>query len=104
MTVYELDSDAPLDPVLVGPVLRSGPLADAVIEAVSDDNPDRDVYVVDRDDYVRVHTMHECRLTRRSLEEHLGGTFQLSALEIEMPSFKGRMRSRSQEYLWFHSE
>jgi toluene monooxygenase system protein D len=103
MTVIELDADAPIDVDLVGPVIRAGRLADSVIDAVAEDNPDSDVLVMDRDDYVRIHTRGTCRLTQASLQKWLGEPMQLAALEIEMPSFKGRMRTRTDEYLWFLS-
>jgi len=103
MAVIEIDDVNSIDPDLVGPVVRSGPLAEAVIDAVADDNPGRDVLVVDRGDYVRVHTAHTCRLTRASLQRHLGAPFELAALEIEMPSFKGRLRTRVDEYTWSYA-
>jgi toluene monooxygenase system protein D len=87
---------------LVGPVIRSGPLAEAIIDAVADDNPGSDVIVVDRGDYLRIHTSRRCRLTRASLERHLGQPMALAALEIDMPSFTGRLRTRVDEYLWFY--
>ncbi len=53
-------------------------------------------------DYVRVHTRKECRLTLASLVKHLGRPYQLSLLEIDMPSFKGRLRTRVDEYVWHY--
>jgi hypothetical protein len=85
----------------VGPVMRSGDLADAVIDAVAEDNPDRDVYVTDRGDYLHIHTLNDCRLTRASLERNLGRSYDLSMLEIEMPSFAGRMQTSDREYRWY---
>ena len=61
MTVLEMDSDAETAQDLVGPVIRAGDLAEAVIDAVAADNPGRDVLVLDRDDYVRIHTTGQCR-------------------------------------------
>jgi hypothetical protein len=86
---------------LVGPVIRAGEIADAVVLAIEDDNPGRAVRVTDRDDYVRVEVDGRCRLTRRSLEHHLGREIALSQLEIEMPSFTGRMSTRAEEYVWY---
>jgi len=103
MSVIELDPDAAVDADFVGPVIRAGRLAESVIDAVAEDNPDRDVLVMDRDDYVRIHTRGLCRLTQASLEKALGEPMQLAALEIEMPSFKGRLRTRTDEYIWFLS-
>lgn len=102
MTVLEMDSDAETAQDLVGPVIRAGDLAEAVIDAVAADNPGRDVLVLDRDDYVRIHTTGQCRLTLASLERSLGHPYQLAALEIDMPSFKGRLKTRTDEYLWFY--
>ena len=104
MTVIDIDEDTALQRSdLVGPVLRAGELAEAVIDAVEADNEGRDVLVLDRDDYIRIHTAGECRLTQASLERFLGRPYQLASLEIDMPSFKGRMRTRTDEYLWFYA-
>ena len=86
---------------LVGPVIRAGELADAVALAIEDDNPGCAVRVTDRGDYVRVEIDGRCRLTRRSLERHLGREFSLPLLEIEMPSFAGRLSTRIDEYVWY---
>ncbi|HSV78529.1 MAG TPA: MmoB/DmpM family protein [Ramlibacter sp.] len=85
----------------VGPIMRSGDIADAVIDAVAEDNPGRDVYVTDRGDYLHIHTLMDCRLTRASLERNLGRSYDLSMLEIEMPSFAGRMQTSDKEYRWY---
>ena len=83
-------------------MIRSRELADAVIEAVEQDNPASIVTVLDRGGYVRVHTEKECVLTKRSLEQALGRDFDLARLEVEMPSFKGRLQTRSEEFRWFY--
>jgi len=85
----------------VGPVLRVGELADAVLAAVEDDNAGKQVRVVDRGDYVRIHTEGQCRVTRASVERHLGREFDLASLEVEMPSFSGRLRTRYDEFVWY---
>ena len=85
----------------VGPVLRAGELADAVLAAVEDDNPGKDVRVVDRGDYIRISIEGQCRVTRASIERHLGRAFNLAALEAEMPSFSGRLRTRQDEFVWY---
>ncbi len=102
MAVILMDADLESAHDLVGPVIRAGNLAEAVIEAVETDNPDSDVLILDRDDYVRIHTSGRCRLTQASLERCLGQPYQLAALEIDMPSFKGRLSTRTSEYVWFY--
>lgn len=87
----------------VGPIMRSGEVADAVIAAVAEDNPGGPVYVTDRGDYLHVHTLKDCRLTRDSLQRCLGRDYDLVRLEIEMPSFAGRMRTTDSEYRWYYS-
>jgi hypothetical protein len=87
MAVLEMDLDDEVTGDLVGPVIRAGNLAEAVVEAVAADNPGKDVLVLDRDDYIRIHTVGECRLTLASLQAALGGPYQLAALYMEIMSF-----------------
>lgn len=101
MSVIEMDETDESSPNLVGPVIRSGNLAEAVIDAIEVDNPESDVLVLDREDYVRIHTTGRCRLTAASLQQALGQPYPLAALEIDMPSFKGRLKTRTDEYVWF---
>ncbi|WP_083473159.1 MmoB/DmpM family protein [Frankia sp. R43] len=104
MAILEMTPDAEASPDLVGPVIRAGNLAEAVIEAVALDNPGSDVLVLDRDDYVRVHTLGTCRLTQASLQACLGQPCRLAELEIDMPSFRGRLKTHDDEYLWFYNQ
>ncbi|HEY0801524.1 MAG TPA: MmoB/DmpM family protein [Steroidobacteraceae bacterium] len=86
----------------VGPVIRSGDFADAVARSIEDDNPGKEVRIVDRGDYVRIHTAQFCRLTRSALERYLGHPYELRMLETEMPAFSGRLRTRDDEFVWFY--
>src|SRR5882757_5843174 len=86
----------------VGPVLRVGDLADAVVRAIEEDNPGKEVRIVDRGDYVRIHTERKCRLTKQTLERVLGYAYDLRLLEIDMPSFSGRLKMRGDEYVWYY--
>lgn len=86
----------------VGPVLRVGDLADAVVRAIEEDNPGKQVRIVDRGDYVRIHTERKCRLTKQTLERLLGYAYDLRLLEIDMPSFSGRLTTRGEEYVWYY--
>jgi hypothetical protein len=86
----------------VGPVIRAGDFADVVVRSIEDDNPGRDVRVVDRGDYVRIQTPQVCRLTRKALERHLGHPYELRMFETEMPSFGGRLRTSDDEFIWFY--
>jgi toluene monooxygenase system protein D len=87
----------------VGPVIRAGDFADVVARSIEDDNPGKAVRIVDRGDYVRIHTAQVCRLTRAALERHLGHPYEMRMLELEMPSFSGRLRTRDDEFVWFYN-
>jgi toluene monooxygenase system protein D len=98
-------SDRDVDAIgddMVGPVIRAGTLADAVASAADDDNPGQSVHVFERGDYVRIHADRNLRLTRASIENHLGRKFSLASLEADMPSFKGRMETGVDEIRWFY--
>ena len=103
MTVLEMDSDAETAQDLVGPVIRAGDLAEAVIDAVAADNPGRDVLVLDRDDATSASIPPgSAGSPWPAWNAALGHPYQLAALEIDMPSFKGRLKTRTDEYLWFY--
>jgi hypothetical protein len=104
MAILEMPPETERSEDMVGPVIRAGNLAEAVIEAVALDNPDQDVLVLDQDDYVRIHTVGACHLTRASLEACLGQPYKLAALEIDMPAFRGRLKTRDDEYFWFYNQ
>jgi len=88
---------------MVGPVVRGmdSALADAVIEAIQDDNPGVDVDVDDQGGYIRIGTPQRCLLTRTSLEAALGRTFALHRLEPSLAGFAGRMTVSDDEIVWY---
>ena len=61
----------------VGPILRMSDDVDAVVAAIVDDNPGQEVTVVDRGAYTRVSGDGELRVTRESIERHLGRDFAM---------------------------
>lgn len=83
----------------VGPVLQSGTVADAIVEAIQELN--QDVMVVDRGSYVRVLVPHRCLVTREAIERHLGRAFRFPGeMEVIMSAFKGAMRTTNDEGVW----
>ena len=78
---------------LVGPVMRAGDLALAVIEAARIDNPGKEVFVEDKRAYIRIHTEHEMILRRETIEEELGRPFRMNDLEVDLSSFAGQIES-----------
>ena len=85
----------------VGPVLRMCDDVELVVRAIQDDNPPDSVQIVDCGAYVRVQRSRFLRLTRASLERHVGVGFQMSQLESIMSAFAGRIRTSSDEIVWY---
>ena len=79
---------------MVGPVMRAGDLAMAVIEAAKIDNPGKEVFVDDKRAYIRIHTEHEMLLRRETIEEELGRPFRMNDLEVDLSSFAGQIESQ----------
>jgi toluene monooxygenase system protein D len=83
----------------VGPVLQSGPVANAIIAAIKDLN--QDVMVVDRGAYIRVLVPRYCVVTRSAIERHLGRSFRFPGeLETVMSAFKGSLQLNQDDAAW----
>jgi len=78
---------------MVGPVMRAGELALAIIEAAKIDNPGKDIFVDDKRAYIRIHTEHEMLLRRETIENELGRPFKMNDLEVDLSSFAGQIES-----------
>ena len=89
---------------LVGPILRSGDVALAAVEAVEVDNPGREVTVQDRAAYVRIECENECVLTRQTMEEMLGRHFEMRELEINLSSFAGQIEMSDDRVRFYLNE
>ena len=87
----------------VGPVLSAGEIADAAIEAIYEDNPDKDVTVHDHQAYIRVETDTVCFIQRETMEAKLGRPFQMQELETVLSSFAGQIET-STDYMRFYLE
>ena len=87
----------------VGPIIRSGEVAQAVAEAVEIDNPDKEIFVDDKVAYVRSAVENECILRKETLEEILGREFEMRELEINLSSFAGQIETTS-DYVRFYFE
>ena len=81
--------------------MRSGEIADAVIEAAELDNPDKTITVEDMNAYVRIFTDSELILTRASIEACLGRPFRMQELEINLSSFAGRIESGTERFRFY---
>lgn len=86
---------------LVGPVVQAGEFADAVVEAIREDNPGKEVTASSRASYVRIEVEGECILRRDTLQAKLGRPFQLTELEQNMPSFAGQILAGVEEMRFY---
>lgn len=87
----------------VGPIFRTGELAAAAIDALEEDNPDKEFNIEDRVAYVRVETDHECVIRRSTMERMLGRPFEMQELETVLGSFSGQIEAE-QEFIRFYFE
>ncbi|MGF6767780.1 toluene monooxygenase system protein D [Paraburkholderia sp. GAS199] len=90
----------PVSANLVGPVLRMVDEVDAVVRAIIEDNPDRHIELIDRGAYVRVQAEWCLRVTRASIERHVGRFYEMRELEQILASFAGRITTTSDEFVW----
>ncbi len=88
---------------IVGPILRAGEVADAAVEAVYEDNPDREINIQDNTAYLRVELEGECIIRRETMERCIGRPFQMSELETVLGSFAGRIET-TPEFVRFYFE
>jgi toluene monooxygenase system protein D len=87
----------------VGPVLRSGEIANAAVEAIQQDNPGKDISIKDHVAYVRVETDQECIIRRETMEEMLGRPFRMQEIETDLSSFAGQIEA-TEDYVRFYLE
>ncbi|MEQ8348366.1 MAG: MmoB/DmpM family protein [Sneathiellaceae bacterium] len=77
----------------VGPVLRAGEVADAVVEALEEDNPGKEFVIENRVTYIRAETEGECIVRAATVSRLLGRPFRMSELEVILTSFSGRIQT-----------
>ena len=77
----------------VGPVLRAGEIADAVVDALEEDNPGKEFVIEDRVTYVRAETEGECVVRAETVARLLGRPFRIAELEVNLSSFSGRIET-----------
>ncbi|MBT3170750.1 MAG: monooxygenase [Rhodospirillaceae bacterium] len=85
----------------VGPVLRAGEVADAVVEAIQEDNPDKQFLIEDRVAYIRIETEGECVLRQETLSDALGRPITMPEVEVNLTSFAGRIETTDTEMRFY---
>ncbi|HEY8857783.1 MAG TPA: MmoB/DmpM family protein [Rugosibacter sp.] len=88
----------------VGPVMRQGELAQAVVEAAEIDNPEKVIKVEDKLAYLRIQTSDEMILKRQTIEEMLGRPFSMNELEVDLASFAGRIDTHVEYIRFYHAK
>lgn len=84
----------------VGPVLRMCEEVELVIQAIIEDNPGREIEVIDKGSYVRVRAARFMRVTLASLRRNLGASFEMRQLGAMLSAFAGRIATSSDEITW----
>jgi toluene monooxygenase system protein D len=77
---------------------------DAIIGAIEEDNPGTEIEVIDRGAYVRIQAEQRMKVTRASIERHIGRTFEMRQLEPMMSAFAGRIETTSDAILWSYKQ
>jgi toluene monooxygenase system protein D len=75
----------------VGPVLMTGEIADAAVEALDEDNPGKEFNIQDHEAYIRIETDDDCIIRRETMEKILGRPFIMQELETVLSTFSGRI-------------
>lgn len=88
-------------PLMAGPVLRAGEVTDALIEALQEDNPGKELRVRDASGYIRVEGPGGLTLNRRTIEDVLGRPFSMQEIEIHMTGFSGKIEMTADTIRWF---
>jgi toluene monooxygenase system protein D len=76
----------------VGPVLRMSEDIEAILAAIEDDNPGTPIEVIQAEQHMKV--------TRASIERHIGRAFEMRQLEPMMSAFAGRIETTSEAISW----
>ena len=86
---------------LVGPVLQIGELADAILEAIKEDNPGRELVTEWHTSYVRILCPEECIVRCDTVARVLGRPFGVSDIEVIMSAFSGQIETTDDQIRFF---
>lgn len=81
------------DERFVGPVIKAGEMADAVLEAVHEDNAEREIISEKHASYVRIWVQDECVVRTETVSEMLGRPVSIGDIEVNMPGFSGFIKT-----------
>lgn len=89
------------EPSLAGPIIRGGEVAMAALEAIREDNPDKEIVVEDHGTYVRIEALGGLVVRRKTIEEILGRPFDLQELQGNLSSFSGQIDTQDDLIRWY---
>ncbi len=90
-------TDAPAKKRFVGPVIKSGEIGDAVLEAIQEDNNDRKIEVEEHASYLRIKVEGECVIRFATVSDLLGRDVTRADIEANMPALEGFIRVDSDQ-------
>ncbi len=83
--------------------MNKGEMGDAVIEAIYEDNSDRNIVVEEHSSYFRIKVEGECLIRLKTVSYMLGSDVIVSDIESSMPSFEGFIRVDSEKIRFLSS-
>ena len=86
---------------MVGPVLKTGEISEAVLEAVPEDNPGKDFDIDDAIGLTRIQTEDECIIRRDTMSRILGRPFVMQELTIVLASFAGQIDAATDHFRFY---
>jgi len=87
----------------VGPVITAGPMAEAVLDAVREDNADREIIAEEHASYVRIWVQDECLIRMETVSRMFGRPVSVGDIEVNMPSFSGFIKT-SHDLIRFYAK
>lgn len=86
---------------LAGPLLRGGEISVVAVDAIIEDNPDKEVLVDDHRTYVRVEAEGGLTIRRATMERMLGRNFPMQELEVWLTGYSGQIETHDEYMRWF---
>ncbi|MDH3673045.1 MAG: MmoB/DmpM family protein [Gammaproteobacteria bacterium] len=81
----------------VGPIIKTGEIGDAVLEAIREDNDGRKIEVEEHASYMRIKVQGECVIRFATVGDMLGRDVTRSDIEANMPALEGFIRVDSEQ-------
>ncbi len=86
---------------MAGPVLRGGETTMAIVDAIVEDNPEKDVKIADHGAYIRVEAEGGVILRRQTVETMLGRPFRMQEIEVYLTGFSGKIETTQESVRWY---